>query len=70
MTSMLKQCYGAGIAPDCGLDGRGSEFEFRKCQEFTLLPDVQTDSGGHSAPYPLDSGALASWIKRPEREAD
>jgi hypothetical protein len=35
---------------------KGSEFESRWGQEFSLLYVVQTGSGVHSASYPVDTG--------------
>jgi hypothetical protein len=50
--------------------GRGSEFEYRKGQEFSLFHVVQTGFWVHSAFYPMGTGALFQGIKRPGREAD
>jgi hypothetical protein len=47
---------GAGIATDCGLDGRGSEFESMKVQDFSRPHVVQTETRAHPASYPMDTG--------------
>jgi hypothetical protein len=38
---------------------KGSEFESRYGQEFSLLHVVQTGSGAHPASYPMVPGALS-----------
>jgi hypothetical protein len=43
-----------GIAT--GLTTKGSEFESRWGQEFSLLHVVQTGSGAHPASYPMGTG--------------
>jgi hypothetical protein len=37
----------------------GLGFESRQNKEFSLLHIVQTGSGGHSVPYPMDNGGLS-----------
>jgi hypothetical protein len=58
-----------GIATGYELDGRGSEFESRKAQAFSLLLIIQTGSGAHP-PIQCVYGALSPRIKQPGREAD
>jgi hypothetical protein len=53
-----------------GWTTKGSEFEFRWGQEFSLLPVVQTGSEAHPASYPMGSGGSFSGVKRPGREAE
>jgi hypothetical protein len=49
---------------------KGSEFESRWGQEFSLIHVIQTGSGAHPASYPMGTGALPPGVKRPKREAD
>jgi hypothetical protein len=53
-----------------GWTTKGSEFVTRWGQEFSLPHAVQTDSGAHSAFYPMGTGTLSPRVKWPEREAD
>jgi hypothetical protein len=47
-----------GIVTGYGLDDRGSEFESRWGQEFSLL-HVQTGSQVHPTSYPMGTGILS-----------
>jgi hypothetical protein len=47
-----------GIATGYGLDDRGSEFEYRSGQEFSVLHVVQTVSGVHPTSYPMGNEGL------------
>jgi hypothetical protein len=47
-----------GIVTGYGLDAKGSEFESRWRQEFSLLHVVQTGSGAHPTFYPMGTGGL------------
>jgi hypothetical protein len=49
---------------------KGSEFEFRWEQEFSLLHVVQTGSGVHPTSYPMGTGGSFPGVKRQGREAD
>jgi hypothetical protein len=54
-----------GKATGCGA-AEGSDFEFRKDQDFSLLDVVQTGSGAHPASYPMGTGSCfledkATW---------
>jgi hypothetical protein len=54
-----------GTATGYGLEDRGSEFEPRYGQAFSLLHVFQTGSEAHLTSYPMGPG-----VKRPGREAD
>jgi hypothetical protein len=41
-----------------------------KRHDLSLLHNIQTYSGAHPASYPMDTGGVFTWVKRPEREAD
>jgi hypothetical protein len=58
------------MATGYGLDDRGSEFESRLEQEFSLLRVVQTGSGAHPASYPMGTGPCFSGGKAAGNEAD
>jgi hypothetical protein len=49
---------------------KGSEFESRWGQEFSLLHIVQTGSAVHPTSYPMGTGGSFPGGKRPGREAD
>jgi hypothetical protein len=49
-----------GTATGYGLETKGSEFESRWGQEFSLLHVVQTGSGAHSTSYPMGIGGKAA----------
>jgi hypothetical protein len=53
-----------------GWTTKGSEFEFRYGQEFSLLQVVQTGSGVHPTSYPAGAGALSLGLRQPGREAN
>jgi hypothetical protein len=53
-----------------GWTTKGSEFEFRWGQEFSLPHVIQTGSGVHLTSYPMGTGALSPQLKRPGLEAD
>jgi hypothetical protein len=45
-------------------------FDSWKRQDFSLLHSVQTGSGAHPAPYPMDTGGASPGVKLPGHEAD
>jgi hypothetical protein len=51
---------------DHGLGG----FDSRQGQDPSLLHSVQTDSGAHTASYPVGTGGDFRGLKRPGSEAD
>jgi hypothetical protein len=53
-----------------GWTTKGSEFEFRWLQEFSLFHVIQTESGAHPTAHPMGTGALPVGVKRPGREAE
>jgi hypothetical protein len=44
-------------------------FDSRQGQDFSLLHNVQTDSGAHPASCPRGNGQFSPGVKRPGREA-
>jgi hypothetical protein len=52
-----------GIATGYKLDTKGSQFESRWRQEFSLLHVVQTGYGVHPTSYPMGNGGSFPWGK-------
>jgi hypothetical protein len=51
-----------------GWTTKGSEFESRWAQEFSLLHVVQIGSGTHPVSYPMGTGGLFPGVKRPHHQ--
>jgi hypothetical protein len=64
----MSQCSSVGIAIGYMLDA-GVRF-LAKAQLFSLLHNVQTDSGAHPASYIVDFGGFSLGLKRPGSNVD
>jgi hypothetical protein len=62
----VSEVSAVGIPTGYGLDERGSEFESRYGQEFSLLHVVQTGYGVHPASYPMGTRGSFSGGKTAE----
>jgi hypothetical protein len=68
-----KGSVGAGVGqsvrwPGYGLDNGGSIPG--RDRDFSLRHRVQTRSVAHPPSYPVDTGGISEWVKRPKRKAD